>query len=617
MKAQRNFLFVAVALLALAALMLSSRPAFAAGVVSICDEAHLRAAVSGGGTVTFSCGGTIQVNGTIPIESGSFVTIDGTGQNVIIQEISTAQVFSVTDAWFSLKHVAVTGGVGTGGAINAQFSTVSVAESSLFSNGARSDIGGGAISIEDGSLTVSHSTFSYNSAGWGGAINGNNGTSIFIDHSTFTGNTALQGGAIWNGFLGAMSVTDTTFSGNYADLGGTLYNQHADNYFTNDAFSDNRSPSGGAIYSLGGTLDIRGSTFSGNLASSFSGAWGNGGALYQDAFNLFGSLVHGNVIVSNSTLTGNGGAQGGGIFVADASAVNIINSTVVGNYANAAGGNGGGGIWAGSTTTIKSTIIANSTQGGNCAGGVGDGGHNLSYPDSSCPGVNADPKLDPNGLADNGGPTWTIALLSGSAAIDAGDNSTCAGGYVSNLDQRGVTRPVDGDADGSAICDIGSFEAAYGTSPAPTPTNTPTPTATATPTHTPTITNTPTPTATNTPTPVLFTFSGFFSPVDNPPTLNVLKAGISVPIKFSLDGDQGLDIFASGYPVSHPITCDTDVPKDPVEETVSGGSGLTYDAATDTYTYKWKTNKAWAGTCRKLVVRLSDGTDHKANFKFK
>ena len=56
--------------------------------------------------------------------------------------------------------------------------------------------------------------------------------------------------------------------------------------------------------------------------------------------------------------------------------------------------------------------------------------------------------------------------------------------------------------------------------------------------------------------------------------------------------------------------------EDAVEETTTAGSsGLSYDAASDTYTYLWKTSKAWAGTCRQFNVRLDDGTEHKANFK--
>jgi len=114
-----------------------------------------------------------------------------------------------------------------------------------------------------------------------------------------------------------------------------------------------------------------------------------------------------------------------------------------------------------------------------------------------------------------------------------------------------------------------------------------------------------------------YLFNGFFQPVDNPPNLNVLKAGQGVPVKFSLSGDKGLNIFAPGYPLSTRITCDTSESQDAIEQTVSSGSSsLAYDPTTDTYSYVWKTDKGWAGTCRQLVVKLVDGTFHYADFKF-
>lgn len=117
---------------------------------------------------------------------------------------------------------------------------------------------------------------------------------------------------------------------------------------------------------------------------------------------------------------------------------------------------------------------------------------------------------------------------------------------------------------------------------------------------------------------VIYNFNGFFQPVDNLPTLNVVKAGQSIPVKFSLNGDQGLNIFAAGYPRSQIIECDSTTVVDGIEETVTAGSSsLSYDPSTDTYTYVWKTDKAWANTCRQLVVKLNDGTYHQANFKFK
>ncbi len=114
---------------------------------------------------------------------------------------------------------------------------------------------------------------------------------------------------------------------------------------------------------------------------------------------------------------------------------------------------------------------------------------------------------------------------------------------------------------------------------------------------------------------VAYDFDGFFPPVNNPPILNAMKAGQAVPVKFSLTGDQGLDIFAAGYPKSVQIACGTNPEVDGVESTVTAGSsGLSYDPVADQYTYVWKTDKGWAGTCRQLVVKLNDGTADRANF---
>jgi len=115
-----------------------------------------------------------------------------------------------------------------------------------------------------------------------------------------------------------------------------------------------------------------------------------------------------------------------------------------------------------------------------------------------------------------------------------------------------------------------------------------------------------------------FDFEGFFSPVDNLPTLNAMKAGRGVPVNFSLNGDRGLDVFAEGFPKSQQVACDSTAEVDGIEETVTaGGSSLSYDANVDQYTYVWKTEKAWVGTCRQMVVKLEDDSFHRANFRFK
>jgi len=113
-----------------------------------------------------------------------------------------------------------------------------------------------------------------------------------------------------------------------------------------------------------------------------------------------------------------------------------------------------------------------------------------------------------------------------------------------------------------------------------------------------------------------YAFTGFFAPVDNA-ALNVAKAGSAIPVKFSLGGDQGLDIFADGYPKAVPIACDTGEPFDTIETyVVASNSGLKYSADADQYTYVWKTQKGWTG-CQQLQVKLDDGTTHTADFKFR
>ncbi|HKO59785.1 MAG TPA: PxKF domain-containing protein [Pyrinomonadaceae bacterium] len=117
---------------------------------------------------------------------------------------------------------------------------------------------------------------------------------------------------------------------------------------------------------------------------------------------------------------------------------------------------------------------------------------------------------------------------------------------------------------------------------------------------------------------VQYNFAGFFQPVDNLPTLNVVNAGRAIPVKFSLSGDKGLGIFAPGSPSSGTIACNSSDPATILEETVTaGGSSLSYNPITDVYNYVWKTEASWAGTCRQLVVQLNDGSIHVANFKFK
>ena len=117
---------------------------------------------------------------------------------------------------------------------------------------------------------------------------------------------------------------------------------------------------------------------------------------------------------------------------------------------------------------------------------------------------------------------------------------------------------------------------------------------------------------------VVYPFTGFMQPVDNPPVVNTTNAGRAIPVKFSLGGNRGLGIMAAGSPASAVVNCSTGAQLAELEQTSSAGnSSLSYDSVTATYTYVWKTDKAWAQTCRRLDVRLIDGTVQTAIFKFR
>lgn len=116
---------------------------------------------------------------------------------------------------------------------------------------------------------------------------------------------------------------------------------------------------------------------------------------------------------------------------------------------------------------------------------------------------------------------------------------------------------------------------------------------------------------------VVWPKSGFESPLLNPPSVNLRKAGSVIPIRFSLGGDRGLDIFESGYPASADMVCGTN--PNLMSGTAIASPGrmkLKYDAFTSLYELTWSTMKSWKGSCRQLVVKFADGTYLRANFRF-
>ena len=225
--------------------------------------------------------------------------------------------------------------------------------------------------------------------------------------------------------------------GNTTDFGVGVLHSGGRLNLIRTTLSNNGSANGGAIANgIGATLAIRDSTISDNTASN------NGGGVWN-----FGELE-----LTNSTLSGNvASTNGGGIYSAGASAkVILTNSTIIANRALMAGN----GIWSIGSAELTNTIVSNPPFREDCALGSspplaslghnldGDNTCNLTHP-TDLPGV--DPLVGP--LQDNGGPTWTHALLPGSPAINAGEDRAWP-----RTDQRGVTRPQDG------ANDIGAYE---------------------------------------------------------------------------------------------------------------------------------------------------------------
>lgn len=117
---------------------------------------------------------------------------------------------------------------------------------------------------------------------------------------------------------------------------------------------------------------------------------------------------------------------------------------------------------------------------------------------------------------------------------------------------------------------------------------------------------------------VTWAFGGFLQPVENLPTVNLAKAGSAIPVKFSLGGNYGLNIFEAGSPSTLMLACTSSLQTNTIEETVSVTSnGLTYDATTGSYQFVWKSERSWTGSCRQLSLKFADGSEYRATFQFR
>ena len=249
------------------------------------------------------------------------------------------------------------------------------------------------------------------------------------------GGPGINGGGINN--EGTLTVADSVVSNNTAPVGAGINNSGTLNV-TNTTFSDNQASSSGGGIASGTMLSVTGSTFKDNSAAS------SGGGIFN----------YGTATATNSTFSENAAVRGGGIAnsALNAGALTLFHATLSGNSASFLGGNldnDGGAVH------LRSTILV----GGSCGGTIATA-HNTLSDSGTCVThgsqgniLTATPLLGP--LANNGGPTETHALLSGSPAIDGVTFAPTGCGTTITHDQRGVTRPKVGIA---ARCDIGAYE---------------------------------------------------------------------------------------------------------------------------------------------------------------
>jgi hypothetical protein len=386
------------------------------------------------------------VSGTILLTSGELqithnVTISGPGAgSLAVNGNHSFRVFENFASNVSISGLAITNGLvtdanGGGGILN--HGGLAVIDSIISSNVVASiNSNGGGINTAGGTLTVTNGVISRNGAQGGGGIYGTDGATVAVSGSTISDNRAgCAGGGIDVGD-GQLTVTDSTISGN--GVGGRCQG----------------GPGGGIAFSGSGTLTVTNSTISDNGAGGVP--WGIGGGMF-----LAGG---GTATITDSTISGNstGAGPGGGIYNDTQNNLKIKNSTLNGNSAPA--------IFNAGQATIGDAVLNAGESGGtisNDGGTVTSLGYNLASDNGggvlTGPGdqINTDPLLGP--LQDNGGPTFTHALLVGSPAINAGDPSFTPPPFH---DQRGpgFDRVVNGRID------IGSFEVQ---GPTPTPTVTP------------------------------------------------------------------------------------------------------------------------------------------------
>ncbi|MDD1713598.1 MAG: Ig-like domain-containing protein [Methanoregulaceae archaeon] len=420
---------------------------------TIGDNADIITLVSGATYVLSIPGANENASNTgdLDIYDSALLTINtsGTGNATIDANALDRVLHMGLNASLTINNIVITGGSATIGAgMLVQSTRIVQVSGSIFDNNQSTVGSGGAIYNYGSTLTIDNTNFTSNSStDSGGAILLASGTTT-ITGGTVSGNTALNGGGAISISADNTSINSVVFQNNiaYGIGGGAIYNNStADNtiirlstFNANSTIRSNASVLGGAIYNNGTNLYVANSTFTGNNATeSTAGGTGDarGGAIYQSGGGGPSAYIY-NLTFSANTASENGAgaASGGNIFRASGT-ITIANTIVTGGLANG---------------------VAN-----NCSGTITNGGNNIDsgitcgWASNLGSFSNTNPSL---GTLE-GSPAY-FPLITGSPALDAGSNTICANAYVNNQSQNGATRPVDGDGDLTATCDIGSFEKA-------------------------------------------------------------------------------------------------------------------------------------------------------------
>ena len=391
---------------------------------------------------TFNLISGVMIYGGFPANGGTWEQRDWES-NVTTLSGNIGDVDSIADNSY---HVVTTNGANW----TARLDGLTISGGNA--NGAEPHNFGGGMYNAGGNPTLSNVIFSRNAATRGGGIY-NDGSSPKLSNVTFSGNTAVNGAGMYNNNTNnsSPSLSNVRFVENpAASTGGGMYNSNSDPTLTDVIFAGNSARDGGGMYNYNSNPPLSNVTFSGNVAR------GHGGGMYND---------HSNPILTNVTLSENsayiyvgapaGETGWGGGMLNYMSSPTLTNVTFFGNSAEVFGGGMYNWVFA-SKPIVTNTIIWGNSPALQIYND--DGTPIITYSDIQGvvvhPGIgniNTDPLLVP--LANNGGFTQTHALPLGSPAIDKGDPANCP-----TTDQRGYPRPIDGNGDGSAICDMGAYE---------------------------------------------------------------------------------------------------------------------------------------------------------------